>query len=125
MKLTETELEIMEILWSVGAPMSQGDIIAYAADKPLKENSIKVLLGHLLRKEMIQVVGFVRSGKVYARTFAPVYSREEYFAKEAATRVGDLSALFSALLKQADISEEALTELANMIEQKKREIKET
>lgn len=125
MKLTETELEIMEILWSVGAPMSQGDIIAHAADKPLKENSIKVLLGHLVRKEMIQVVGFVRSGKVYARTFVPVCSREEYFAREAAARVGDLPVLFSALLKQSDISEETLKELENMIEQKKREIGET
>ena len=122
MKLTETEFGIMEILWTVGTPMSQGDIIAYAAGKPWKENSIKVMLGHLPRKEMIQAVGMVRSGKVYARTFIPTCSREEYFAKELTNHVGDIPSLFSALLKQSDISEETLKELEKLIEQKKQEI---
>ena len=121
MKLTETELGIMEILWTTATPMSQGDIISHAENYPWKKNSIKVLLGHLLRKGMIQAVGMVRSGKVYARTFVPVYSREEYFAKEVTSHIDNISGLFSALLKQSDVSEQVLHELEQLIEQKKRE----
>lgn len=122
MKLTETELGIMEILWTTETPMSQGDIISHAANQPWKENSIKVLLGHLLRKGMIQAVGMVRSGRVYARTFVPVYSREEYFAREVTNHVDNIPGLFSALLKYADISELVLQELEQLIDQKKQEI---
>ena len=114
MKLTETELGIMEILWTTGTPMSQGDIISHAENYPWKKNSIKVLLGHLLRKGMIQAVGMVRSGKVYAR--------EEYFAKEVTSHIDNISGLFSALLKQSDVSEQVLHELEQLIEQKKREL---
>ena len=58
MKLTETEFGIMEILWTVGTPMSQGDIIAYAGNyefldgvqsiKPIEDEEILEFLDRVL-----------------------------------------------------------------------------
>ena len=80
MILTKSEMEIMDVLWTAQKPMSRSDILESSSDKSWKDSSVHILLNGLLKKNMIQEVGFVKRSKTYGRTFAPTVSREEYFA---------------------------------------------
>lgn len=86
MELTKSELEIMDIFWEAGQPMSRGDLLAWAGDRNWKDSSIHILMNGLLRKGAIQQVGLVRRSKTYGRTFLPTMSREAYYAEYLLSR---------------------------------------
>lgn len=86
MELTKSELEIMDIFWEAGQPMSRGDLLAWAGDRNWKDSSIHILMNGLLRKEAIYQVGIVRRSKTYGRTFLPTLSREAYYAEYVLSR---------------------------------------
>ena len=86
MELTKSELEIMDIFWEAGQPMSRGDLLAWAGDRNWKDSSIHILMNGLLRKEAIRQVGVVRRSKTYGRTFLPNLSREAYYAEYLLSR---------------------------------------
>lgn len=71
MRLTKSELEIMEVLWAADEPLCRADIIARSQDKTWKDSSVHILLNSMLKKEAIQEAGFVRRGKGYGRVFTP------------------------------------------------------
>lgn len=80
---TKAEEQIMDILWSVKEPLSQQQIVEVASDSgelTFKERSIFTLLNGLMDKGLVQEVGFIRSGKTYARTFQPTMTRPEWYA---------------------------------------------
>jgi len=124
MVLTKSELEIMNVMWRTGEPMSRNDIIAQSADKTWKDSSIHILLNSLLKKEAIKEVGFTRCGKNYARLFGTNISCEDYYA-EAVFSVGgkeNLPMLFSALIRSEYLTSEMIDELEAMLEKKKAEL---
>ena len=59
MRLTKSELEIMEVLWAADEPLCRADIIARSQDKTWKDSSVHILLNSMLKKEAIQEAGFV------------------------------------------------------------------
>ena len=63
MRLTKSELEIMEVLWAADEPLCRADIIARSQDKTWKDSSVHILLNSMLKKEAIQEAGFVRRGE--------------------------------------------------------------
>ena len=71
----------MGVLWDSGKPMSSMEIIEAAPAGTWGEKSEKNvhrIIRRLLKKEMIEVCGQVRSGTQYARLFQPTITREEY-----------------------------------------------
>ena len=54
MRLTKSELEIMEVLWAADEPLCRADIIARSQDKTWKDSSVHILLNSMLKKEAIQ-----------------------------------------------------------------------
>lgn len=78
--VTKSELEILNVLWTAGKPLSRADILEKSEDKTRKDNSIHILLNGLLKKELIKEDGFIRSGKVWGRLYAPTFTVEEYYA---------------------------------------------
>lgn len=78
--VTKSELEILNVLWEAGTPLSRADILEQSKDKSWKDNSIHILLNGLLKKEFIKEAGFTRSGKVWGRLYAPTFTAEEYYA---------------------------------------------
>ena len=44
MRLTKSELEIMEVLWAADEPLCRADIIARSQDKTWKDSSVHILL---------------------------------------------------------------------------------
>ena len=125
MELTKNELEIMEVLWQAGEPITSSEIVKRSVKKSWKDSSIHILINSLLNKEAIQEVGFVRAGKGYGRTFGPTESGEQYYADYLASIANKTSVetLFSALFKSNNMTKETVLELEELLEKKKQEFK--
>lgn len=74
MHLTKSEQQIMEIFWQADHAMAQTEVVKTCVDRKWKERSIFSMLNSLMEKGVLREVGFVRSGKTYARTFEPAMS---------------------------------------------------
>lgn len=120
MELTKSEMEIMDVLWESGKPMSRADLLAHSEEKTWKDSSVHILLNGLLQKGAIQEAGLVKRSKTYGRVFTPTMTREEYFAttifshRHKPNTVG----LFKALLRRDDLTQGELAEIAALVAQK-------
>lgn len=121
MELTRSELEIMDVLWGTGEPMSRSDLLSHSEEKTWKDSSVHILLNGLLAKNAIREDGVVKRSKTYGRTFVPTLTREEYFA---GTVFGhrhdpDVVGLFAALLARPEVTDEAVEQIVTLIENRK------
>ena len=104
MHLTKSEQQIMEIFWNADHPMAQTEVVSTCVDRRWKERSIFSMLNSLMEKGVLHEVGFVRSGKTYARTFEPAMSHAEYLAAVVAEQLpaDQLPELLASLLKRVE-----------------------
>ena len=118
MELTRSEMEIMDVMWDAGVPMSRSDLLAHSEEKTWKDSSVHILLNGLLQKQAIQEAGLVKRSKTYGRVFTPTMTREEYFANTVFChrRKPMILGLFEALLRREEVTDEVLAALAKMIE---------
>ena len=124
MELTKNEVEIMEVLWEAGRPLTGVEIVNKSVNKSWKSKSIHILINSLLKKGAIREAGFIRSGKAFARTFEPTENGESYYAgvlAEIASKTS-VKSLFSALFSSRDITADTIKELEDMINKKKQEL---
>ena len=84
MRLTESELQIMELFWTTEKPLAGPDILTLSpADKLWKDNSLYIMIQTLLRKGAIEETGAVKGEKgKYLRVFRPTLSREDYCTQQ-------------------------------------------
>lgn len=106
MHLTKSEQQIMEIFWQADHPMAQTEVVTTCVDRKWKERSIFSMLNSLMEKGVLQEVGFVRSGKTYARTFEPAMSHAEYLASVVAEQLPaeQFPELLGAMLKKVEMT---------------------
>ena len=121
MELTKSEMEIMDVMWETGAPMSRADLLARSEEKTWKDSSVHILLNGLLQKGAIQEAGLVKRSKTYGRVFTPTLTREEYFATTifCHRHKPEIVGLFEALLRREDITIGDLEKIEELIRQKK------
>ncbi len=125
MELTKSELEIMNVLWDAGRPLTRGEILELSVDKKWKDNSIHILLNRLLTKGAIGEGGFTRSGKSYGRLYEPQLSGEEYYAGSVfAVSRERLGMLFDALLKSKNIDQGLLEDFSGKLRERQRTLTE-
>lgn len=106
-RLTNSEKQIMEVLWKSDVPLSSHDIILSSSDKTWKNSSVHLLLNSLLDKELIEVAGFEKRTKNYARVFKPTLSYVDYILT-VLTKNSDKekrAELLSKLIKQKNDTE--------------------
>ena len=118
MELTRSEMEIMDVLWDAGIPLSRADLLERSGEKTWKDSSVHILLNGLLQKNAIREAGFVKRSKTYGRTFLPTLTREEYFATTIFSHRHKprIVGLFEALLRREDITEEELSQIKVLIQ---------
>ena len=118
MELTRSEMEIMDVLWDAGQPLSRSDLLEKAEEKTWKDSSVHILLNGLLAKEAIREAGLIKRSKTFGRIFAPTMTREEYFAQTifGHRHQPELIGLFTALLEQRDPSREQLETMKALID---------
>ena len=125
LRLTKSELEIMEVLWQEGRPLSRSFIISHAPHRSWKDSSIHILLNSMLDKGAIKIVGFEQTGRRIARTFLPTLTPDEYYVMQIKSRSiytrESLPNLVSALIAD-DVDDELLDKLIAVIQQRKEQL---
>jgi predicted transcriptional regulator len=117
MELTKSEMQIMDVFWEAGEPLSRSDLLERSEHKSWKDSSVHILLNGLLQKDMIREVGFVKRSKTYGRTFLPNMTREEYFAAVVFSyrHKPDPVALVKALVSRKDLEPQARQDIKNLL----------
>lgn len=125
-KITNSEKQILEVLWDEEKPLTSSEIVGVSDDRTWKASSVHLLLNSLLNKDLVEVAGFKKTTKNYARTFQPTMTREEYsinqLRQEQRNTSRTLSRLFHALLKDEE-DDDLLKELADMVDSRRSQIR--
>lgn len=121
-RLTNSEKQIMEVLWKSDVPLSSHDIILSSSDKTWKNSSVHLLLNSLLDKELIEVAGFEKRTKNYARVFKPTLSYVDYILTVLIKNSDKekRAELLSKLIKQendTEILKDIMMEIQNRLQQ--------
>ena len=123
--LTQREIDILYALWNAGRPLMASEI----ADEELKLTTVHTSLKRMLKKNLVEVVDFVKSGNVYGRSYRPLLTLTEYemdrFCNDFKnSRCGELSVagLIEILLDGLD--KETLKKELDDLEQTIKEIRE-
>ena len=124
MKLTKSEMEIMNVLWKADRPLTRSEILEYSTDKTWKDNSIHILLNGMLKKEAIREAGFTRSAKVWGRLYGANVSIEEYYAENLFAQASrkEFPLLFSAMINSEEVTPELIDELEEMLQKRRKEL---
>ncbi len=120
MELTRSEMEIMDVFWEAGQPLSRSDLLARSEGKSWKDSSVHILLNGMLQKNVIREAGFVKRSKTYGRTFVPTMTREEYFAATVFSHrhKPQIVGLIAALLQREDITPEEMEQIKALVNEK-------
>lgn len=76
--LTKKELEMMDVLWRSDTALTASEILKASTDKTWKDKSLHILITSLFKKNLIEVAGFKKNSKMYARTFKPTLNQCDY-----------------------------------------------
>ncbi len=127
MKLTNSELELMETLWLEGRPLPRNEIIELSPDRSWSPKTIHILLNSLLEKGAIAEAGFVKRSKTYGRLYTAKISGEDYFANSlfSEKKAKAFPIYFAALMKSEAMTAEMVDELERMLAERKKELLES
>lgn len=81
-RLTDLEVEIMAVFWNQEKELTIQDIAMDIQNKKVSVGSITQAVQHLLKKNALKVYSVVLVSNVYARTFLPMFTRDEYLGYE-------------------------------------------
>lgn len=122
MNLSKNEIEVMDVFWDTGKPLSRAELLNLSVDRSWKPNSVHILINSLLKKGALREAGFVRSGKTYGRTFEAAMTCSEYLASTISTTTGtkaNLPDFLAALLNGNPVTPEDLDAMEEVIRQKR------
>lgn len=127
--LPNREVEILYTMWNAGRPLLASEIAE--ADEDLKIATVHTTLKRMLKKNLIEVVDFAKSGNVFGRCYQPTISLKEFelsrlsanFKKKKSKDI-NASNLVAALLEDEDSGTalEELDELEKMIQEKRKKL---
>lgn len=117
---SESEWQIMEVLWESGVPMTSSEIIRRLAGcADMTPRTVRVLMNRLCQKQLLSYVVDENDARVYIYT--PLKSREECL-DEKSSRFADCyfsgshANAAAALLKNVLLTEEQADELRSILE---------
>ncbi|QZY53990.1 BlaI/MecI/CopY family transcriptional regulator [Crassaminicella profunda] len=118
-KISESEFEIMKLLWK-NNPLTSNEIIDVLSEKMgWSHQTIKTFINRLLNKK---VIGFEKSGRSYL--YYPLFSYDDYVKVENKSFLqriydGALGTLFSKFLEEENLSQKEIEKLQKILEEKK------
>ena len=118
-RLTNKQLEVMEVLWDSDEPLKASDIVE--RNKNININTAQAAIKTLLKLNYVRVADIVYSGTVLCRCCAPAIDEREYLNQILSTNSRGLSVISALISETAD--EEMLDELQKMIDDKRAEIR--
>lgn len=115
--LNTRELDILNILWNSGVPMTSSDIVN--AGRGLSQSTVQAVLRKLLNANLVKVSGITHSGNVLSRQYEPEASSKNIILRQFLEDYRNFSNIIS--------KEELLTSIVKLSEdseKRKNEIKE-
>ena len=121
--LTKSELAIMEVMWDQEEALTATEIIKVSGDKEWKNSSVHLLVNALLDKGFLEVAGFKKTTKNYARTFKPTMTQEKYYIQKVMGNATEeeKKKIYSELLKEVE-DLEILDEISAGIKARREEL---
>lgn len=127
--LPEREVEILYTMWDAGRPLLASEMAE--ADEELKLATVHTTLKRMLRKGLIEVVDFAKSGNVFGRCYQPTMSLKEFemerlsssFKKKKCKDITK-SNFIASLLEEQDrrSTMEDLDELERMVQEQREKL---
>ena len=116
-KLPDAELEVMQALWELEAPVPRAAVEAAMAErKPMAQTTLLTLLSRLAEKGFVKVEKQGRSS-----VYTPLVAREDYQAKQSRRFLdrlfGGSIPAFASALTASGLSQEDLAELRKLLEE--------
>lgn len=124
--LSETELDIMQLLWEENNGLSRPEILSRLEGKDWNPNSIHQVLNSMMKKGVLQVDGMARCGKIYGRTYMPTMTQQEFLARRTQEITPGLTTkerilgVVAALANQEGLDAETIQELEQLLEAHKK-----
>jgi BlaI family transcriptional regulator, penicillinase repressor len=120
-KLSETEMEVMQVIWESGHPVTSGellDIFAQQKGKEWKGQTIATFLARLVEKG---VLTSIKQGR--ANIYKPRMSPEEYRRQEAKSLLetlyeGSVKNFLTTLYDGKELTKDEITELRRWFAEK-------
>ena len=118
MKISETEMEIMRIIWDKNDKVTTSELAEKMPDKKL--TTISTLAGRLIDKGCLKSE---KIGRSHVHEYEAIISEQEYQAMQTKEFVksihrGSAKSLISALFRDEDFTKEDIDELKRFIEEK-------
>ena len=120
-RISESEWLVMRVLWSEG-PLTSNEIVEELTDQTeWKPKTIKTLINRLMKKGAIK---YTKKGRKYiyeaavSKTACVTTERRSFVQRVYG---GTMKPMLAALIEDAELSQEDITELKNILEQKERE----
>ncbi len=115
-RLPDSELEVMQAIWSLEAPVARVDIEEVLKDSyPIAMTTLLTLLTRLSEKGFIKIEKVSRSARYY-----PLVSQQEYLAQQSKNFLqrlcGGNMSTFATALCDSGISKEDLAELRELLD---------
>ena len=115
-RLPDSELEVMQAIWSLEAPVARVDIEEILKDNyPIAMTTLLTLLTRLSEKGFIKIEKISRSARYY-----PLVSQQEYLAQQSKNFLqrlcGGNMSTFATALCDSGISKEDLAELRELLD---------
>ncbi len=117
MRISESELEIMEVIWKLDRPVQSQELMAELSEKHWKPTTLLTFLSRLCEKGVLSMEKMGRANK-----YNCVISKEEYQQLETQdfmeqVHSGSVQSLFAALVKSKSLSRDDLDELSHWLEE--------
>lgn len=121
-KIAQSELEVMRVLWDVGRPMTAMEIIQELnKTSPKNPKTVRTFLARLLKKNAIAAEKQIAAGyellhyRPLVEEQAIVRNEREYFLSRFFG--GTVQSMLASYIQSGDISRQELDELRSLIEE--------
>lgn len=81
--ITPSEYEVLEVMWNAEKELTASEIVKISQNKTWKSSSVHLLMTSLLKKDLVEISGFKKTTKNFARTFKPSISKSNFILNEA------------------------------------------
>lgn len=115
--ITPSEYEVLEVMWSTEKEMTASEIVEISKNKTWKSSSVHLLMASLLKKDLVEISGFKKTTKNFARTFKPSISKSDFIINEAFEFFNnDLDKFYDVLIEKS--SDDVLKRTKTKIEKR-------
>ena len=119
-ELSDSELEVMEVLWQKGEPMSFGELLDYFnvhTEKNWKKQTLNTFLFRMQQKNLLQIIADGRY-----KQYTPAMTREEYLMEESKAFLnknyqGSIVKMFAAFSGGDALGKDEIGELKQLLEE--------